>query len=53
MGYSICDHAEKFVFVNAAEDRGKGLLAELEYYETMKDLDNCHNHCHHPPILEL
>jgi len=19
----------------------------------MKDLDNRHNHCHHPPILEL
>jgi hypothetical protein len=53
MGYWICDLAEKFVFVNAAEDRGKGLLSEVEYYETMKDLDNRHNHCHHPPILEL
>jgi hypothetical protein len=38
MGYSTCDLAEKFVFVNAAEDRGKGLLAEVEYYETMKTL---------------
>jgi hypothetical protein len=53
MGYSTCDLAEKFVFVNAAEDRGKGLLAEVEYYETIKDLDNRHNHCHHPPTLEL
>jgi hypothetical protein len=53
MGYSICDLAEKFVFVNAAEDREKGLLPEVEYYDTMKDLDNRHNHCHHPPVLEL
>jgi hypothetical protein len=36
MGYSICDLAEKFVFVNAAEEREKGLLPDVEYYDTMK-----------------